>query len=86
MNTKVYMGQQVVDELLRNNQDKIGKVVFFSIIPDAWLSDFKKISLLILNSISSYESFFLISIIFCFISLSFLINSSIFLTACMTVV
>ena len=27
MNTKVYMGQQVVDELLRNNQDKIGKVV-----------------------------------------------------------
>ena len=32
------------------------------------------------------KSFFLISIIFCLISLSFLINSSIFFTACITVV
>ena len=34
-----------------NMFDKIGNVVFFSIIPLAWPSDFRKTSLLIVNSI-----------------------------------
>ena len=43
---------------------------------------FKKMSLSIANSISNfYRNFFFISITLCLISLSFLINSSIFLTA-----
>ena len=51
---KYYARNLIGCSVIMINGDKIGNVVFFSIIPLALLNAFKKISLLIVNSILSF--------------------------------